>query len=212
VIWLDHVLVACSDLEAAARHMERDHGLRAFAGGIHTELGTANWVVSLDDQQYIELIAVHDPEVARSNAFGRSVAARAAAGDGLLTWAVRTDDIDGVASRLGLTPRPGRIEDEHGEVTGSWNIVLPPEGSLALPFFVQYEIGAVERPARRDAAWRGAEHPSRAIAIEHVEVHESPDMLDAWLGPHDLPVTASRGRPGLDHVRIACDGEPVLIE
>ena len=68
---LDHVLIAATDLEEAAREFER-HGLSSVEGGRHRDWGTANRIVPLGNC-YIELIAVVDEAVAAESAFGRWV-------------------------------------------------------------------------------------------------------------------------------------------
>src|SRR5687768_15600144 len=46
---LDHVLVAVTDLAAAARTIEAEYGLMAEEGGRHPGWGTANRIVPLGD-------------------------------------------------------------------------------------------------------------------------------------------------------------------
>ena len=62
MIELDHVLIAVSDLEAAAREVERRHGLASVEGGRHQGLGTAKRIVPLGDT-YLVLVAVVDEAV-----------------------------------------------------------------------------------------------------------------------------------------------------
>ena len=74
-------------------------GLASSAGGRHPGWGTANRIVPLGET-YLELVTVVDEAEAAQSAFGRWVAAsRPGAPFG---WAVRTDDLDAVAARLGL--------------------------------------------------------------------------------------------------------------
>ena len=56
---LDHVLIACTDLEAAAREVEARIGLASVEGGRHRDWGTANRIVPLGSS-YLELVAVVD--------------------------------------------------------------------------------------------------------------------------------------------------------
>ena len=70
---LDHVLIAVTNLEAAAREFETRHRLSSVEGGRHLAWGTANRIVPLGSS-YIELIAVVDEAVAGDSAFGRWVA------------------------------------------------------------------------------------------------------------------------------------------
>ena len=58
---LDHVLVAVTDLAAAARAIEDEHGLRAEEGGRHPGWGTAICIVPLGDA-YLELVTAVDQQ------------------------------------------------------------------------------------------------------------------------------------------------------
>ena len=102
---LDHVLIAVTDLEAAAHEFER-RGLSSVEGGRHRDWGTANRIVPLGSC-YIELIAVVDAAVAADSAFGRWVAGGANPEGRPIGWAVRTSGLDDVAGRLDLVVRSG---------------------------------------------------------------------------------------------------------
>src|SRR3954466_6980902 len=98
---LDHAIWATRDLDAAAARFEREHGLAAAGGGRHEGMGTHNRIVPLGGG-YLELLAVADPGEAAGSDLGRAVTARlAAAGEGLMGWAVAVDDVGRVAERLG---------------------------------------------------------------------------------------------------------------
>ena len=66
---LDHVLIAFTDLEAAAREFEARLGLSSVDGGRHRDWGTANRIVPLGSS-YLELVAVVDVGVAAGSSFG----------------------------------------------------------------------------------------------------------------------------------------------
>ena len=99
---LDHVLIAVDDLAEAAKEVEQRLGLRSVEGGRHPGWGTANRIVPLGTS-YLELIAVVEPTELDASPFGAWVADAVSDGRRLLGWAARTDDLDGVAARLGLT-------------------------------------------------------------------------------------------------------------
>ncbi len=56
---LDHILIAVTDLAAAAEELEARYGLASVAGGRHPSWGTANRIVPLAET-YLELVAVID--------------------------------------------------------------------------------------------------------------------------------------------------------
>ena len=103
---LDHVLIAVTDLEAAARDFESRHGLASIDGGRHRDFGTANRIIPLGST-YLELVAVVDPGAAAASSFGWWVDRGAMDEGRLIGWAVRTSALDEVAGRLELPIRSG---------------------------------------------------------------------------------------------------------
>ncbi len=55
---IDHIVYAVSDLDAAILEFEQKFGVRPLYGGYHKTFGTKNALVNLNDQIYLELIAV----------------------------------------------------------------------------------------------------------------------------------------------------------
>ena len=102
---LDHVLVAVPDLAAGVRAIEARLGLTSVEGGRHPGWGTANRIVPLGPA-YLELVAVVDAGEAAAHTFGRWLAAAQPRG-GPFGWAVRIEELDRVADRLGLPVRDG---------------------------------------------------------------------------------------------------------
>ena len=138
---LDHVLVAVTDLAAAARAIDDEHGLRAEEGGRHPGWGTANCIVPLGDA-YLELVTAVDPAAAARSSFGRWVTASQSELLHPLGWAVRTDELDDVASRLGLTVEAGSRTGRDGGLV-RWRLAGVEEAATepALPFFIEWAPG-----------------------------------------------------------------------
>jgi hypothetical protein len=113
---LDHVLIALADLTASVEDFEERYGLGSVAGGRHVGWGTANRIVPLGDT-YLELLAVVDQREAATSAFGNWIA-QALVGRPL-GWAVRTDNLAGIAQRLMLAVSSGSRPTSDGEVL-SW--------------------------------------------------------------------------------------------
>jgi catechol 2,3-dioxygenase-like lactoylglutathione lyase family enzyme len=104
---IDHVVLAVSDLDEAGERLRREHGLASVAGGVHEQWGTGNRIVPLGDD-YLELLAVLDPEVGRSSAPGRALLEATSDGhDRWLSVCLRVDDIEATAARVGLSVQPG---------------------------------------------------------------------------------------------------------
>ncbi len=183
---LDHVLIAVTDLDAAAEELESRHGLAAVEGGRHPGWGTANRIVPLGDT-YLELIAVVDAREAATSPFGRWVASGRPGAP--LGWAVRPDDLDAVARRLGLEPVAGSRPAPDG-ATLRWRSagVEASAAEPSLPFFLEWERGGTF-PGRSAAA--------RPASIARLALRGDPDRLARWLGVHELPVTVERGAPAV---------------
>jgi len=128
---LDHLVVACKDLEQGTRWVAERLGVEPADGGKHPLMGTHNRVLKIAARAYLELIAI-DPD---APAPGRprwfdldspELQARIAQSPALVTWAVRTDRI---AEALTHVPELGSV---HAATRGalSWQITIPDEGKL----------------------------------------------------------------------------------
>lgn len=174
---IDHVLYAVSDLDAGAARVEEKLGLAALPGGQHPAWGTANRIVQLGPD-YLELVGVVDEGTAARSDFGRLVLG---AGDGLIGWAVATEDIDAVAGRLKLAVEPGSRTRPDG-LELAWRLAGVTEALRSggtLPFFIQWD-GAEELHPGGD--------PGAPAGISWVEVAGDADALREWLGAAELPV------------------------
>src|SRR3954447_7745023 len=98
-MWIDHVIYAVDDLDAAGEVLFEREGLASVPGGRHAGWGTANRIVPLGES-YLELITVVDSSEAQESGFGLAVVRALAEGRSLVGWVVATDDIDAVAGRL----------------------------------------------------------------------------------------------------------------
>ena len=203
---LDHVLVAVTDLAAAARAIEAEHGLRAEEGGRHPGWGTANCIVPLGDV-YIELVTVVDAAAAARSSFGRWVTASQSELLCPLGWAVRTDELDEVAPRLGLTIEEGSRTGRHGEFV-RWRLAGVEEAAAepALPFFIEWAPGT-RLPGRARAV-----HATGKVRVAEIRVSGDPHHIKTWLGTHQVPVDIRQGPSAITALvlRSASGGEIVL--
>jgi hypothetical protein len=175
---IDHAIWATRDLDAAAAHFEREHGLTAAGGGRHDGLGTHNRILPLGGG-YLELLAVADPEEAAGSALGRTVAAAA---EGWLGWAVVVDDVEAVAARLGTEVSTLSRQGFSARLTAVSEALAEP----ALPFFLERSAGT---PDPGEGAAAGG--------LTWVEVAGDADRLREWLGGVGLPVRVQPGAPAL---------------
>ena len=203
MIELDHVLFAVNDLDAAGREFEARHGLASIAGGRHSGWGTANRIVPLGDT-YLELVAAVDAAEAAGSPFGRWVAA---AEDGRpLGWAVRTQELDVIAGRLGLAVTTGSRRREDGPVL-RWRLAAMEQAVAdpALPFFIEWGDGT---PLPGRAA---ADHRDGPLRIDEVRLAGDANRLGNWLGAHHLPITVQAGTPAVTGVVLRGAGGSIAI-
>jgi len=202
LIELDHVVIAVPGLTASAAALTERVGLASVEGGRHAGWGTANRIVPLGET-YLELVTVVDATEASSSAFGRWVAA--APGPRPIGWVVRTDRIDHVAGRLGLTVSEGTRRDREGRpmhwrVAGVDRAMAEP----ALPFFVEWGEGTMH-PGRAGAGEPG-------VSIAEVRVRGDRALLAHWLDGAHVPVVVEPGGPAVEAVVLRGPAGEVVID
>jgi len=206
VLRLDHVVYAVPDLDEAAVRFREEFGLDSSEGGRHEHWGTANRIVPLGDQ-YLELVAAVDEPVAAETAFGGGVLERAAGGGGWFTIAAVADDLDAVASRLGIEVDSGSRTRPDGQ-TVRWRMtgLDDPRREAWMPFFLIWDISDELHPGRARAG-----HGVRATGLGRVEVGGDAERLRTWLGGDELPIQVTDDAPGIHRVAISTpDGELVI--
>jgi Glyoxalase-like domain len=206
VLRLDHVVFAVRSLDEAAVRFREEFGLDSTEGGRHERWGTANRIVPLGGQ-YLELVAAMDDQVAAETPFGRGVLERAARGGGWFTLAAVADDLDSVASRLGIEVGSGSRMRPDGE-TVRWQMAGLDDSRREswMPFFLAWDVTNELYPGRARAG-----HGVRATGIAWIEVGGDAERLRAWLGGDELPIRVSDGEPGIHRVAISTpDGELVI--
>ncbi len=185
MIAIDHVVLPVADVARAASEIESRYGLASIEGGRHPAWGTANRIIPLGDG-YVELVALADRETAAHSAFGRWVAS--AIPGRLLGWAVRTDAIDSVGRRLGLTVVPGfRATPGGARITWRSAGVEVAAREPGLPFFIQWGDG-VPLPGATPVR-----HPGGPARLKLLSLDADPERLADWLGEHHLPLDVATG-------------------
>lgn len=191
---LSQVIYGVRDLDAATRRIEA-RGLTVVDGGRHPGLGTANRIVPLG-AAYFELLGVVDVAAACGNAYGAALLGQVRAGDRLVRWSLRTDDLDRVAAERGLVPEARARRRPDGTLL-TWRAagLALALASGWLPFFMQWDD-----PAQYPGALP-VQHPARAQGVAWLELTPGdPAQLQSWLGPAALPLRLVDGRPGVHRV------------
>ena len=172
---LDHLSYAAGPegLGACVQRIGARLGAEFRDGGLHPSFGTRNFVLSLSDGCYLEVVAALDHPAADRAPFGRAVSARTQAGGGWLAWAVAVDDISTYEARLhraaahGHRRRPDGFDLRWRQI-GVNDVAEDPQ----LPFFVQWESDAVHHPSA----------PGSAIGLRRLEIAGDEPTVDAYLG------------------------------
>jgi hypothetical protein len=141
---LDHLVLACTRLEAGVDWIERQLGARPQPGGQHVAMGTHNALLKLGSRAYLEVIAI-DPDgvpPARPRWFALdepAMQSRLASGPALVTWVLRSESLANACARV---PDLGEILSmARGDFR--WKIAVPDDGSLpwggVLPPAIQWD-------------------------------------------------------------------------
>lgn len=134
---IDHIVIVVRDLTQAAQDYQ-EAGFTVTPGGEHADGATHNALVSFADGAYFELIAFKEPDRPQEHRWW----AQLAAGEGLVDFALLSDDLTAESTRLseaGLTidgPRDGgRIRPDGQRV--AWKTFGLPRSPVPLPFLIE---------------------------------------------------------------------------
>ncbi len=171
---IDHLIVCVGDLDEAARSFKDRLGLSSVEGGRHPGHGTANRIIPLGGC-YVELLAVVDPSEARDSPFGSWATGRARTAAGVDAICLRTDDLDAVCVRLGLTPTAmSRRRPDGTELKWSTaGVDLAIEESL--PFFIEWHVPEDRMPGRSHVV-----HDREVNGVEEIVLSGDTARLAKW--------------------------------
>jgi hypothetical protein len=160
---LDHIMWACTDLEAGSRRFESLTGVRPRFGGVHASGLTHNALVRIGPRCYLEILAPTGPSSADDDAWCRI--ARAAREPQIVTYCQRSarplTDLAASARAHGfrdsVVAGNGRRTPEGVDLRWQWVAPKADEFGLAFPFFID---------------WLDSPHPAEMLADTGVSLRE----------------------------------------
>lgn len=138
----DHLVCAAPDLAAGSAQLGAALGIVPTVGGSHQNQGTSNVLFSLGEGRYFELLG---PQPGAEPQAPLALRAAALTGVDIWTFAVTTDDVDGLADHarsLGLQvqgPTAGSRQTPSGDVL-RWKVLFlqAPQFKGLVPFAIQW--------------------------------------------------------------------------
>lgn len=162
---IDHVVIAVSDLDQTQADFTAA-GFTVVPGGEHTNGETHNMLVAFADGSYFELIAWKNPVTPTP------WLARLQDGEGLIDFALRSDDLHAEVDRLraeGLNapdPTPGGRTRPDGQRVDWENLRFDPETSPWLPFYCH----STNDRGLRVPSGEAAVHPNGVTGIASITI------------------------------------------
>jgi hypothetical protein len=190
---VDHVTYVVLDGEETAARFRDEHGLSSFAGGYLPHLGARSWSAPLRPPQYVEWLQIDDPSIAARIPTGRRALEWVERGGGLTAWTVLVDDVEAASARVGIPVFEGATTVVSGAVRRWFTVTR----DLDVPVLIAYDDPDGSRRGRWQAAYEGIGHTNMPGGFTRIEVGNDRAELEAWLGPHDLPLDYVAGPPGV---------------
>jgi Glyoxalase-like domain len=195
---LDHLLLGVSDLKKGIQLVKEKTGVEAIEGGKHPGLGTHNALLSLGENQYLEIIAPNPEEkLIGDYAFLKDLSAPL-----LFTWAAHTNNIEDVLTKVNSAGYKNYGISDGSRLTKdgkklSWRAlgvdVTPDDGLV--PFFIEWGKDTV--------------HPSitspKGCKLHSLELyHPKSSEIEAILKKLGLPVNVEEADKPSMRLTIQC--------
>ena len=202
----DHLVYAVPDLRAGVRDLEARLGARQTPGGSHPGLGTRNSLLRIGERVYLEVVGP-DPEQPVPPG-GLWFTGGTAPLPALVTWAVRSADLDGLATGPGghlLGPVRSMSRTRPGGERIAWTLTMPgrplPRQGI-IPFFIDW--GDTPHPC--------AEIPDRGVRLVRLSGrHPDPEAVRRDLDRLGVALGVAVGRAGLVAVLETPAGDRVAL-
>jgi len=175
---IDHIIWACTDLEAGIETFEAMSGVRAEVGGKHPDLGTHNALMHLGNRCYLEIVAP-DPNQG-GGPWSRTLKSMSEAS--LLHWVIARPNLgdytSGLSGLIGGDNEVTEISRQHPKLgLLEWQLLMLPkhEYGCLVPFLID---------------WHDTTHPTELLepvcTLSRIRI-TTPQLADimkisAWLG------------------------------
>jgi len=185
---LDHLLLGSSNLDSGIAFVEQHTGVRAVVGGVHPGRGTRNALLSLDERQYLEIIAP-DPEQKDVAADGLLKLVQHLENPELVAWAAHVNDIEALARRLKAAgipvegPEPGSRQRPDGKLLRWKTLGVSAGHDEVTPFFIEWS---------RDTVYPSVDAPGGCRLEEFSAGDPNPAGLTKVFHKLELDVTVRR--------------------
>jgi hypothetical protein len=166
---LDHVSYATSHdtVIDVVQRIGSQLGASFIDGGIHPQFGTRNFILPLQNNQYIEVVCPLDHPAADKTPFGQLVSKKVEAGGGWLSWVVAVSDLTPLEAKLDRKAVDGHRKKPDGfDLYWKQIGVLDTLDEASNPFFIQ---------------WKSESHPSTEreskVILTSIEIYGEPESL-----------------------------------
>ena len=202
----DHLVYAVPDLAAGVRDMEERLEVRLTPGGSHPGLGTRNSLLRIGDRVYLEVVGP-DPEQPAPPG-GLWCDGGPAPLPALVTWAVRSADLDGLAAGPAgelLGPVRSMSRTRPGGERLAWKLTMPgkplPRQGI-IPFFIDWS----------DTPHPCAQLPDRGVRLVRLSGrHPDPELVHGELDRLGVELAVAAGRAELVAVLETPAGDRVTL-
>jgi hypothetical protein len=168
--------------------------------------------------QYLELIAIVDPQEAEGSRLGRRLAHALKEGRTFVAWALRTQSLEGVGARLRAAGwnLPPVIEGSRNRPDGqvlSWrtqDFETAGEPS-AIPFVIEWRVPDSLHPGEAEASHRGGTTALRRVVIGARDPRRIRLQLEVLLGESDLYEVREAAVDGVAELVLADDNGQLVI-